>query len=83
MSNSSRPGGTAIAADSLVMHFGDVHALQGVSFEVPTGSVLISDTTAVASGQPSTCHKKAATPASNPPNCSAAKVAVPRASGGW
>jgi ABC-2 type transport system ATP-binding protein len=40
MSNSSRPGGTAIAADSLVMHFGDVHALQGVSFEVPTGSVL-------------------------------------------
>jgi ABC-2 type transport system ATP-binding protein len=35
-----RAGSTAIAADTLVMHFGDVHALQGVSFEVPTGSVL-------------------------------------------
>ena len=33
-------GSRAIIADQLVMHFGDVHALQGVSFEVPTGSVL-------------------------------------------
>ena len=30
----------AIVADGLVMHFGDVHALQGVSFDVPAGSVL-------------------------------------------
>ncbi|MEZ5249074.1 MAG: ATP-binding cassette domain-containing protein [Ilumatobacteraceae bacterium] len=30
----------AIVADGLVMHFGDVHALQGVSFDVPSGSVL-------------------------------------------
>ncbi len=32
--------GAAIVADSLVKHYGDVHALQGVSFEVPTGTVL-------------------------------------------
>ncbi|MCU1360890.1 MAG: hypothetical protein JWN99_2179 [Ilumatobacteraceae bacterium] len=31
---------TAISADGLVKHFGDVHALQGISFEVPTGTVL-------------------------------------------
>jgi ABC-2 type transport system ATP-binding protein len=31
---------SAIVADDLVMHFGDVHALEGVSFEVPTGTVL-------------------------------------------
>ena len=36
----SRPAGSAIVADSLVKHFGDVHALDGVSFEVPTGTVL-------------------------------------------
>ena len=30
----------AIAAEGLVKHFGDVHALQGVSLEVPTGTVL-------------------------------------------
>ncbi|MGD9998933.1 MAG: ATP-binding cassette domain-containing protein [Ilumatobacteraceae bacterium] len=30
----------AIAAEGLVKHFGDVQALQGVSLEVPTGSVL-------------------------------------------
>jgi len=30
----------AIVAESLVKHYGDVHALQGVSFEVPTGTVL-------------------------------------------
>ncbi len=30
----------AIVADRLVKHFGEVEALQGVSFEVPTGSVL-------------------------------------------
>jgi ABC-2 type transport system ATP-binding protein len=30
----------AIEADHLVKHFGDVHALDGVSFEVPTGKVL-------------------------------------------
>ncbi|MCU1391821.1 MAG: transporter [Ilumatobacteraceae bacterium] len=35
--NSSPP---AIVADSLVKHFGDVHALNGVSFEVPKGTVL-------------------------------------------
>ena len=36
-STTSRP---AIVADALVKHYGDVHALQGVSFEVPTGTVL-------------------------------------------
>ena len=30
----------AIVAEGLVKHFDDVHALNGVSFEVPTGSVL-------------------------------------------
>ena len=30
----------AISAEGLVKHFGDVHALNGVSFEVPTGTVL-------------------------------------------
>ena len=30
----------AIWAEGLVKHFGDVHALQGVSFEVPTATVL-------------------------------------------
>ena len=30
----------AISATGLVKHFGDVHALDGVSFEVPTGTVL-------------------------------------------
>ncbi|MBI5090007.1 MAG: ATP-binding cassette domain-containing protein [Actinobacteria bacterium] len=30
----------AISAEGLVKHFGDVHALQGVSLEVPHGSVL-------------------------------------------
>jgi len=30
----------AILADGLVKSFGDVHALRGVSFEVPTGTVL-------------------------------------------
>ena len=30
----------AITAEGLVKHFGDVHALNGVSFEVPTGTVL-------------------------------------------
>jgi ABC-2 type transport system ATP-binding protein len=30
----------AIEADGLVKHFGDVHALDGVSFEVPMGKVL-------------------------------------------
>ena len=33
-------GDSAIVADSLVKHFGDVHALDGVSFSVPTGTVL-------------------------------------------
>ncbi len=32
--------GSAIVADSLVKSFGDVHALRGVSLEVPTGTVL-------------------------------------------
>jgi ABC-2 type transport system ATP-binding protein len=32
--------GPAIVADGLVKHFGTVHALQGVSFEVPAGTVL-------------------------------------------
>jgi ABC-2 type transport system ATP-binding protein len=41
MSNTPATSGSrAIIADQLVMHFGDVHALQGVSFEVPTGTVL-------------------------------------------
>ena len=30
----------AIQADGLVKHFGDVRALDGVSFEVPAGTVL-------------------------------------------
>jgi ABC-2 type transport system ATP-binding protein len=30
----------AISAEGLVKHFGEVHALQGVSLEVPTGKVL-------------------------------------------
>jgi ABC-2 type transport system ATP-binding protein len=30
----------AIVADGVVKHFGDVHALDGVSFEVPAGQVL-------------------------------------------
>jgi ABC-2 type transport system ATP-binding protein len=30
----------AIRAEGLVKHYGDVHALDGVSFEVPTGTVL-------------------------------------------
>jgi ABC-2 type transport system ATP-binding protein len=34
------PADTAVVADGLVKHFGDVHALEGVSFAVPTGSVL-------------------------------------------
>ena len=38
--STGRPAGTAIVADSLVKHYGDVHALQGVSFQVPTGTVL-------------------------------------------
>jgi ABC-2 type transport system ATP-binding protein len=44
--STSHPGGSpatgrsAIVAEGLVKHFGDVHALQGVSFEVPTGTVL-------------------------------------------
>ncbi|MFN8021360.1 MAG: ATP-binding cassette domain-containing protein [Acidimicrobiales bacterium] len=38
--SSTPPPSRAIVADGLVMHFGDVHALQGVSFDVPTGSVL-------------------------------------------
>jgi ABC-2 type transport system ATP-binding protein len=37
---SSSTSSAAIAADGLVKHFGDVHALQGVSLEVPTGTVL-------------------------------------------
>src|SRR3954463_15706736 len=38
---SRTPGsGAAIVAEDLVMHFGTVHALSGVSFEVPTGTVL-------------------------------------------
>jgi ABC-2 type transport system ATP-binding protein len=37
-SSSSRP--SAIVADSLVKHFGDVHALNGVSLDVPAGTVL-------------------------------------------
>jgi ABC-2 type transport system ATP-binding protein len=31
---------SAIVAEGLVKHFGDVHALDGVSFEVPAGNVL-------------------------------------------
>src|ERR1700760_3552759 len=34
------PPADAIVADSLVKHFGDVHALNGVSLAVPTGTVL-------------------------------------------
>ena len=34
------PSGDAIIADSLVKHFGDVRALNGVSLSVPTGTVL-------------------------------------------
>jgi ABC-2 type transport system ATP-binding protein len=37
---SGSPSHLAIAADGLVKHFGDVHALQGVSLEVRTGTVL-------------------------------------------
>ena len=40
MSSHPPATGSAIIADSLVKHYGDVHALQGVSFEVPTGTVL-------------------------------------------
>ena len=44
MSSSAQNNGsahpTALVAESLVKHFGDVHALNSVSFEVPTGSVL-------------------------------------------
>jgi len=41
MSDGSPPStGPAIVADGLVKSFGDVEALCGVSFEVPTGSVL-------------------------------------------
>src|SRR4051812_12102093 len=36
----SSPRPSAIVADSLVKHFGDVHALNGVSLEVPAGTVL-------------------------------------------
>jgi ABC-2 type transport system ATP-binding protein len=36
----SSPPDDAIVADSLVKHFGDVHALNGVSLSVPTGTVL-------------------------------------------
>jgi len=34
------PPDAAVVTDGLVKHFGDVHALQGVSFRVPTGTVL-------------------------------------------
>jgi ABC-2 type transport system ATP-binding protein len=34
------PSTNAISASGLVKHFGDVHALDGVSFEVPRGTVL-------------------------------------------
>src|SRR4051794_15868058 len=37
MSSSAEP---AVVADDLVKHFGEVHALAGVSFVVPEGSVL-------------------------------------------
>ena len=37
MSASAEP---AVVAEGLVKHFGDVHALDGVSFAVPEGSVL-------------------------------------------
>ena len=40
MSSHPPSTGSAIVADSLVKHYGDVHALQGVSFQVPTGTVL-------------------------------------------
>ena len=39
MSSSIAPA-AAISAEGLVKHFGNVHALNGVSLEVPTGSVL-------------------------------------------
>ena len=39
MTSSPAPS-TAIAVDGIVKHFGEVHALDGVSFEVPTGTVL-------------------------------------------
>jgi ABC-2 type transport system ATP-binding protein len=34
------PVTAAIAAEGLVKHFGEVHALDGISFEVPAGTVL-------------------------------------------
>src|SRR5688572_22834273 len=34
------PSTNAISASGLVKHFGDVHALDGVSFDVPRGTVL-------------------------------------------
>jgi ABC-2 type transport system ATP-binding protein len=34
------PSPNAISASGLVKHFGDVHALDGVSFDVPRGTVL-------------------------------------------
>ena len=40
MSTPSTTSGSAIVADSLVKSFGDVHALRGVSLEVPSGTVL-------------------------------------------
>src|ERR1700710_18102 len=40
MSAMPSPSGDAIIADSLVKHFGEVHALNGVSLTVPTGTVL-------------------------------------------
>jgi sodium transport system ATP-binding protein len=40
MSSHPPSTGSAIVADSLVKHYDDVHALQGVSFQVPTGTVL-------------------------------------------
>ena len=40
MRTPSTTSGPAIVADSLVKSFGDVHALRGVSLEVPPGTVL-------------------------------------------
>ncbi len=40
MPTPSTTSGAAIVADSLVKSFGDVHALRGVSLEVPPGTVL-------------------------------------------
>src|ERR1039457_3289365 len=37
---SDAPTTPAIRAVDLVKHYGDIHALDGVSFEVPTGTVL-------------------------------------------